>query len=536
MNSYKSYNVQSTVWFKVLLLYGLFFNQSSSAQNTQSLSVLLEVVTVSDPPLITINWQRDPDATNLYIYRKPQSSTSWGSPIAELDASDTTFTDSLVERGKIYEYRVSKITNKLTGFGYVLAGIEVPEIEKRGRLILVIDSTIIDSLDEEIRRLQQDLEGDGWKVRTILVDREASAQYVKSRIFAAYVEQASGTRAVFLLGHVPVPYSGEIGPDGHPDHIGAWPADGYYGDINGSWTDQFVNNTSASSARNRNIPGDGKLDQSSFPGAVDLMVGRVDLSNMPAFALSEIQLLRNYLDKDHAYRHRQVVVENKAIIDDHFGFFNGEAFAASAWKSFGPLVGRNNVMGADYFPYLSSNSAIWSYGCGGGSYTSAGGIGTTNDFAASDLQSVFTMLFGSYFGDWDSQNNFLRAPLAQGKTLTNAWSGRPHWVFHQMGLGEPVGYCALISQNNPATYWANYGARFVHIALMGDPTLRMYMVDPPGDVIATRQPQGAMITWTASGDKVVGYHVYARHETQQEFERMNDEVILEEEFFYPLPV
>jgi hypothetical protein len=62
----------------------------------------------------------------------------------------------------------------------------------------------------------------------------------------------------------------------------------------------------------------------------------------------------------------------------------------------------------------------------------------------------FTMLFGSYFGDWDSQDNFLRAPLAQGLTLTNAGveaalgvssngHGRNHWLLC-------TGYTKIIMQ------------------------------------------------------------------------------------------
>ena len=48
------------------------------------------------------------------------------------------------------------------------------------------------------------------------------------------------------------------------------------------------------------------------------------------------------------------------------------------------------------------------------------------------------MFFGSYFGDWDSQNDFLRAALATTNyTLTSAWVGRPYWFFHHMALGKP---------------------------------------------------------------------------------------------------
>jgi len=155
----------------------------------------------------------------------------------------------------------------------------------------------------------------------------------------------------------------------------------------------------------------------------------------------------------------------------------------------------------------------------------ASGIGSTSDFANSDLQGVFTMLFGSYFGDWDTQDNFLRAPLAQGKTLTNAWSGRPHWQFHHMALGENIGYDVRVSQNNSSLYFANYAARFVHIALMGDPTLRNDIVAPVSGVVATTFGINCNITWTASIDTVPGYNIYMKNDTMTDYIRLNQNPI-----------
>jgi hypothetical protein len=341
--------------------------------------------------------------------------------------------------------------------------------------------------------------------------RNETPQVVRARIASIWNADKLTTRAVFLLGHIPVPYSGQLFPDGHTDHEGAWPADVYYGDVNGTWTDASVNVTVATDPRNDNVPGDGKFDQSLLPSDVELQVGRVDFADMPAFAASETELLRAYLDKDHAYRHNLMDVSRRGIVDDNFGYFSGEAFAASAWKNFAPLVGAQNVSADDYFTSLSDSSALWSYGCGGGWYQGAGGVGNTDQFATSNTQSVFTMLFGSYFGDWDVTNSFLRAPLAQGLTLTNAWSGRPHWQFHRMGMGETIGHCTRVTQNNNGNlYFPSYGARFVHLALMGDPTLRNDMLTPVAAVSAEPEGYGGRIAWSPSPDATDGYLVYMR--------------------------
>ncbi len=514
-------------------LFYFGFATAIIAQNCRDASVELRADVQAEPPVITLNWPPHDDATNFVIYRKLKSENNWGSVMSILDPDATQYVDTTVSLNISYEYRVLKTSDVASGYGYINSGIEVPVTEFRGIMILVIEESVKDSLTQEIATLVDDLEGDGWRVRPAYVSRKADVTSVKETIVNIYNEDKTNTKAVYLLGRIPVPYSGDIFPDGHPDHEGAWPADVYYGEMNGNWTDNVINVVVANQERHRNTPGDGKFDQSVIPGDTELQVGRVDFANMPAFTATEIQLLRNYLNKSHAYKHKMFAPVSRAVVDDNFGYFSGEAFAASSWKNFGPLCGPENVSAGDYFTTMADSSYLWSYGCGGGSYTSAGGIGNTNNFAASNLQSVFTMLFGSYFGDWDATNNFLRAPLAQGTTLTNAWSGRPHWMFHHMGLGENIGYSARLTQNNNGFYHASYGARFIHIALMGDPSLRNDVVAPAKNVTASRLGDGAEISWDASDDEVMGYHVYAKSDQSPDYVRLNDEPVLSGSYTQP---
>lgn len=503
---------------------------TSFAQSSQDASVELSATVQADPPRIILSWKSNPNANQYFIYRKLKTASSWGSQLDAVPGTENTWIDSTVTRGVSYEYRVSRSGANFNGYGYINSGIEIPLVESRGILILVIDDTFSETLRTEIGRLIADFEGDGWMVERLDVSRDSSTAYVKARIKSTYSKSPGRTRALCLLGHVPVPYSGDLYPDSHPDHEGAWPADVYYADINGTWTDAAVNVVVASDPRHRNTPGDGKFDQSAIPTDVELQTGRIDFANMPAFALPEEELLRNYLNKDHAYKNKQISARYRGLIDDNFGYFSGEAFAASGWKNIATLVGQMNVSAGDYFPDMADSSYLWSYGCGGGWYQGANGIGSTGNFASSSTQSIFTILFGSYFGDWDSQDNFLRAPLAQGLTLTNVWSGRPHWQFHHMGLGENIGYSARISQNNNGTYFANNSSRGVHIALMGDPTLRNDIVAPVSDLVASILGQGTEITWRPSPDDVAGYHIYYRSDANPEYKRLNDTLVRQTSF------
>jgi hypothetical protein len=517
---------------------------SSRADTTWEYAVQVSAAVKPAPAQITLSWPQDVNGapSGYTVYRKGTNDSAWGQGTA-LPGTTTTYTDSNVKVGVPYEYEVVKNASGYSGYGYVYAGINVPMTDARGKLLLVVDNTYANDLAPELARLQQDLVGDGWQVVRLDVHRNDSVTSVKDLIKSHYKADPKNTKGVFLFGHVPVPYSGDIVPDGHvPDHQGAWPADGYYGDMDGTWTDTTVNDASGSDARNHNVPGDGKFDQSSFPAPLKLMVGRVDLANLPgrltyggpASFPSELELLRNYLNKDHNFRTKQFDLPRRGIVGDYFGSRDGEAFAASGWRNFAPYFGADNITylpnEGTWLPTLSQNSYLWAYGCGAGSFSSIGGIGssgqyqdgTTTDLYQADIKAVFTLLFGSWLGDWDCEDNIMRTVLAlPSYGLTSAWSGRPHWFLHQMALGEPIGFGALRTQNNgqKGLYQTqiNSAAGQIHIALMGDPTLRMHVVAPPSNL--TRS--GKSLHWTASTDTaIVGYHVYRATNPNGPFKRL----------------
>ncbi|HHM20886.1 MAG TPA: T9SS type A sorting domain-containing protein, partial [Bacteroidetes bacterium] len=325
------------------------------------------------------------------------------------------------------------------------------------------------------------------------------------------------------LGHLPVPYSGNIYPDGHVEnHWGAWPADAYYADLNGSFTDTLINNTSAQLPANHNVPGDGKFDQSAIPTPVEVAVGRVDLYDMPAFGNDDVELTRHYLQKAHLFKTAQRQARRRALVDDNLNVVLASP-AASGWRNFAPMFTADSVQALDYFSSMRTGSFLWSYGCGGGTHQSADGIGTTTDFAADTLQNIFTMLLGSQFGDWDNTDNFLRAPLASPSwTLTNCWAGNPPYTFHQMAMGQPVGYGLLATQNATADDYYP-GPALVHTALLGDPSLRLHYVKQPTGLVLNKTDNAVQLKWSApENETIAGYYIYRLDSLSGQFVRLND--------------
>jgi len=505
------------------------FTKISSSQTTLDVCIQINAQINSNNNSIELSWTLNNLATQYSLYRKTIADVNWGNAITVLGPDQNTYSDFNVSQGEYYEYKVSS-TGIIPASGYILAGNIVNYTENRGKMILLVDNTLSESLVNEIKTLIADLEGDGYEVIRHDVAREESVVNIKQIIVNEYNADPLNVKSIFLLGHIPVPYSGFIVPDGHPEHKGAWPADVYYADMDGIWTDNSVNSSTAADIRNWNIPGDGKFDQSELTSELELEIGRVDFSDLPSFLATETELLRSYLVKNHAYKIKEYSPEKRALIEDNFGYFSGEAFAAGAWRSFSPLVGNGNVFSGDFTSDLTNGSYLWAYGCGSGSYNAAAGIGTTEEFAGSELNATFTMLFGSYFGDWDNSNNFLRSILAQGKTLSCAWSGRPYWTLHPMAIGKNLGYCTKLTQNNLSTYDYGYGPQLVHIALMGDPSLRNDVLAPITDLTSSLDLNNCVLNWTASTDTVRGYNVYRKQLPDGDFQKLTESLIVETTF------
>jgi hypothetical protein len=517
----------------LLLLIIIFFlsNADLFAQTASTkITVPLSVSVQESPAKIILHWPSETGISSYTVYRKTKTAETWGTVYANVPGTDSSYTDNNITTGQSFEYAVYKyVGSTFTSLGYIMAGVNVPEIHQKGIIILLVDKNYTTALHSEIRQLVFDMIGDGWQVIRHNVSRTDSVKAIRNMIIKDY-NTHTGVTALFILGRIPVPYSGllSIPPDGHVvgsgNHTGAWPADAYYADLNGAWTDMDVDTTGTRPA-NQNRIGDGKWDQNMIPSSVELQVGRVDLFNMPAFSPNDTLLIKKYLIKDHDFKIGNITASPRGLIDDNFTSLN---LTAQAWRGFSAMFGPQNISsGKDYFTTMHDSSYLWSCGAGAGSFTSCNGIGTSTNFVQDSLKNVFTMLTGSFFGDWDNANNLLRAPLAsKGITLASFWGGIPQWHIHHMALGENLGFCTKLTMNNDAIYYTgnfNYATREIHIDLMGDPTLRMHVVKPATNLTATPKsgPKEVELDWQASTDHVVGYNIYRASTVDGQFTKIN---------------
>jgi len=504
----------------------------------------------TNPPSIKIKWDTQLSATSCVIQRKTIDATSWENLPALTDTS-SQYTDLNVQSGQAWEYYISRSLPAISGSAanqYICVGIDLPVVDYRGKVILLVESSVASFIQPQVQRLIIDLTCDGWQVLCYHVSSATTVPDVKKIIKTAYFADTAHVKAVFILGHISVPYSGDIAPDGHPDHMGAWPADGYYGDMYGAYTDITVDDVSGSNPANWNVPGDGKFDQSYFPANLVLQVGRVDFYNLPAMQsnnpyTNEVELLINYLNKDHLFRTREFGTLKSAIIDDSF---YPALYPEGGWGSFYSLVGSSAMtsqidlsssdpgFNTHIFNSNRNNHILFAHADGSGSTSSCGYILSSADFANTNntYNYVFTTLFGSWFGDWNQQDDLGRVALAsQGSILTCAWSGRPYWWFHHLGIGYNIGYSTLINQNNNGLLYNGGGfSQMVHISLLGDPTLRMDIIAPPLNLIDTVISNHVNLHWSPSLDHVLGYYVYKAGRLDTVFTCITDTIITNTNF------
>jgi hypothetical protein len=586
--------IETSMYFRIAatVTYGstTYTSAYSAPQFFQGLNgqdIEASAVVTSSSAQIQLDWPLDAQddylVTEYNIYRQILGSDSgWGSPIATLGGSVTGFVDNTVSAGTEYEYQI----NALNMYGGIVAtqdidaGIELPAVENRGTVILIVDNTFTtDStsstdLTPEIQQFEQELIGDGWNVIRNDVPESDTPQEVKAIIESDYngAPDPSAVSQVLLLGHIAVPYAGGAGedPDGHgagPD--GRYlPCDAYYGDMNpdDEWTQISLQSNDTSDPNVVfNVPNLNSITNT-------LAVGRIDLYGMPGLdpnadsetpeANVEAYLLQQYLAKDEAFRNGQLDVSQTAI---WAGLVNGgSAYTQSVWNNFAAISGASGILSTNWGQFLPSGEEGYLFGYGNGAY--GNGYFASNEELATN-GAVFNLMFGSIVADWnvpytdpigvypdstlspggsytnqyfpanstiitsgntgiDDSTQFLRAPLAgPGVGLVSVYSpddssGGANWQVYPMALGATIGSVELSYENGGASS-SNYNVD-VDTNILGDSTLSAYQVAPASNVLVAQSDGHNVVSWTASTDSdIAGYDIFRANSLTGTYTKIN---------------
>jgi alpha-tubulin suppressor-like RCC1 family protein len=127
-------------------------------------------------------------------------------------------------------------------------------------------------------------------------------------------------------------------------------------------------------------------------------------------------------------------------------------------------------------------------------------------------KAVFMTTDGSWHGDFDYYANHMRAAIATDYLLDAVWVRDSSLYVHHMAMGETIGYVLKVRQSSPSGLYdskADYPLNAVHSSLMGDPTLRLHVVQPASSLQVVYDGGSAQLSWGSSSDTITGYNVYS---------------------------
>lgn len=504
------------------------FNYNSAGQRV----ALVEATVSESTPSITLHFiDHIYNTSNSFeVSRRPLhgNGVDWTLQ-ASLSGGTETWTDTNVVIGDVWEYQVKRDMTTKFATGYVSAGIRYDQTDYKGRIILLIDATMETPLTIELEQLKRDLTGEGWCVEEVFVarvdgwDSGNAVIQVKQQIQTVYNAAPANDKPshLFIIGHVPVPRSGldVQPPDGHTGSNGAVGSDTYYADLDGTYTDTSTFDPSYSlyDTNAINFPNDFKWDQDFIPSELELAFGRIDFYDISSYADTEVQLLKNYLDRLHNYR---MVVddmgENTAFRLGWPNSYDG------SYRSLIPISGDQNVFlepsGNTHPEWVQNNGPFQAYlqNSEEPSLTEWDTFGMDATVYASDQ---------SYWGHWsmpETGSAFKVRTLlaADTKCLVTLWQSTAINVFYQPGIGETMGMsCKRIMDHNATNnniekpeeaYDTNDFWNRTHMQYHGDPSLRLFQVYPISNLTHTIVNGNELqLDWTASVESdIVGYHVY----------------------------
>lgn len=395
------------------------------------------------------------------------------------------FTDDLPERGAV-EYQLRIEGGPQPQSGSWLAGRNLPGQIAQGVALLIVDETLAADLADDLERFQSDLTGAGWQVTRHTAPRAADdpaenisrAMALRRWITGRFGAAPQVPHSVILLGHLPAVHTGRVNPDGHDPH--AVPSDLFYADPIGFWPAA------------EGPDGTPQLIPSRLPADhIAMQIGRIDFAMLDDRFGGELPLLRDYLDRNHRWRHGQMGDPRRAYAgSDHL------------------MVERsalNNIVGADAVTQGGHHDTA-----GDGPFLLGIDFGNWNGAAYAGLppsEAVFAINFGSGKHRFDQRNNAMSALLARGP-LAVGWGGRPAWQLHGMALGDSIGQAHLRTVNNGRAsqggletrdYPANGNYDWLNppwVNLLGDPTLRPFPLSPVTEARAEAAPSGVSLRWT----------------------------------------
>ncbi len=189
-----------------------------------------------------------------------------------------------------------------TDFSYSLDNIADGD-GRAGTVALLIEQNIAASLINELHRLMNNMQSEGY---TVLSYNISGGTPDTLRAFLQNLYTTDNIEGALFIGNLPVAWY-EIANDFDPTGpYVQFPIDLFYMDLNGTWLDTMNS-------------GNGKYDGHAGHVNPEIYVGRLTPTGLGI----DTTLLKNYFRKDNAYRHAEPMLPQRALVfvDDDWEYW-----------------------------------------------------------------------------------------------------------------------------------------------------------------------------------------------------------------------
>jgi hypothetical protein len=174
------------------------------------------------------------------------------------------------------------------------------------RFYIIVDEGIYGSITAELDRYMNDIRAEGKYVPMLIHRDWVDEVEVKNQLKFVYTNY--NLAGALFVGDIPVAYfeKEENFPDADPTWVD-FPMDLFYMDMDGFWED-----TDLDRAYDVHEDGNGDVEPEIFVGR--LYASTVTIPDENGNPQDEVTLIRNYFDKNHAYRTGNLSLEKRSLI------------------------------------------------------------------------------------------------------------------------------------------------------------------------------------------------------------------------------
>lgn len=496
---------------------------------------------------------------SINVFKRTLGSQSWTSVASNLSPGTGHWYDTNVNIGEIWEYQVKRqntwtyLGSTYDAIGYTIGALLNDNTNYKGQMILLVSDDIptFQFLSEKYIRLKKEITNDGWFVNELIVPRATSwdsgneVVTIKNQIMSIYnnAPPTDKPKAIFILGHVPLPRSGStniVSPDDHFENTGARGSDSYYADIDGVYTDNASYNPGGlGTSLAINIPNDSKWDQDFLPSDLEMAFGRIDFEDITDLPFSEFGMIEQYLDRLSAYRN---VVAGSNMGDKSAFYFGYDNSNDASFRNLANISSPENL----YQNFTGPNHNQWVQNNGPFKFYMQNIVEPEiSHWETFGMDATVYSSDQSYWGFGDvpqpapGSMSKIRTLLGiESKCLIALWTTSAINIFHQACTGEPLGISMKSIMNHsltnqiyekPAQEYdeADWWNR-THYAFYGDPTLNLYQIEPVSNLILSDTNGSAVLDWDASqNSEIIGYHIYESDSEFGVFNRVTTSTIIE---------